>query len=282
MNVSVYKNIKCSRNPIGCQSIEDILFSNKVRPQVDQLRQLKKGTPEFSVAKATLPCFTPSGIFNVRHSGGLIQHSGLLCLDFDNVDNTEFLKEILRKQSFVFYAGLSCSGHGLYALVRISKPENHKGHFIALSKYFAELGFEVDQSGSDICRLRVASYDDNQIFNPYAVEWNIVDNVGNISLVLSKSENDIKLFMAGLQYIEQNSIDVTEDRNRWLALGSMIKTMFGISGKDYFIRLSRFYPGFSEIECSTTFDSLHTGNYNIGIFASACNDAGIPKLKYLL
>lgn len=71
--------------------------------------------------------------------------------------------------SSLCYAGLSVGGDGLCCIFRIAYPERHKAHFYALVDEIQErTPLIVDESGSDVVRLRVASYDPQPYFTPDA------------------------------------------------------------------------------------------------------------------
>ena len=82
--------------------------------------------------KKTLPGYCFSGQFSSRDSAGLIEHSGLITLDFDKMspDGVKELKDSVCDLPFVYSAFISPSGNGLKVLVRIPKDaENHKKYF---------------------------------------------------------------------------------------------------------------------------------------------------------
>jgi hypothetical protein len=146
------------------------LKTDKYRPLVEAVRHAKT-EEEKTELKKRLPCVTVSGQFSERKATGLVQHSGLLCLDIDSKENNQDmsnLKKHLSTLPYIAYVGFSVSGNGLYCIVPISEPQNHKGHFKALTEEFFRFSITVDKSGSDICRLRYYSYDSEAYFNHQA------------------------------------------------------------------------------------------------------------------
>jgi len=63
--------------------------------------------------KRELPCFTPTGIFTQRNSLGIESYSGIICLDIDNVDNPENLKEVCKSIPWIWASFITPSGKGL-------------------------------------------------------------------------------------------------------------------------------------------------------------------------
>lgn len=83
---------------------------------------------------------TFSGTFNKRSDDGLIQHSGLLCLDFDHLNNIEDVKNILIQDEYFETQLLfvSPSGDGLKWIVEIDISEaSHQDWFDSISNYLS-------------------------------------------------------------------------------------------------------------------------------------------------
>ena len=283
MNVSYFSCVANSHKPQGSLPLETILFSERVRARVEALRGLPYGSDAFNQAKRSMPCYTPSGVFEVRNSEGLICHSGVLCVEWDKVEDVDALKDLLGGLPFVYYAGLSCSGRGVFALVKIAEPTKHREYFRALSEYFGGIGYRVDESGKDVCRLRVASFDDTPIFNPDSEVWNELPQVvAQTYTPRLATATDERLLLAGVEYITRHGIDITQGRNNWLAIGSCVKSILGASGEDVFVALSRHHPKYREYDARKTYRTLSGSGYGIGVFASACSRVGVPKLNELI
>lgn len=282
MNVSYFSSVANSRYPQGSLPLPSILFSERVRAKVEALRALPYGSTEFSQAKRQLPCYTPSGVFSVRNSEGLISHSGVLCIEWDAVADCQALKDLLGGLPFIYYGGLSCSGRGVFALVKVADPSMHRAYFRALSEYFNGIGYRVDESGKDVCRLRVASFDDAPIFNPDSDVWSELPKVVAPTFTpRMATATDEKLLLAGVDYITRHGVDITAGRNNWLAIGSCVKSIMGAEGEDVFAALSRYHPKYREFDARKTYRTLSGSGYGIGVFASACSRAGVPKLNEL-
>ena len=73
-------------HPQSTIPITDFLLSADYMSQVEQIRKCRDSQKRREL-KAQLPAITPSGIFTVRRDQGLIQDSGLICLDLDGKDN---------------------------------------------------------------------------------------------------------------------------------------------------------------------------------------------------
>ena len=120
--VTIFKNIKETNTPFH----KDVLFIldrikngtnkeliKKIRKTADkgQRNELKKNLPAI--------CF--SGKFSKRNSESIIEHSGLLCLDFDGYSSTKDMlqdKERFCKDNYVYSCFVSPSGNGLKSTCR--------------------------------------------------------------------------------------------------------------------------------------------------------------------
>jgi len=124
------------------------------RTQTQRLRTLKENDAKKYKA-VRFDYVTFSGTFTKRRIEGLIEHSGLICLDFDHLGNSlAGIRKMLIADTQLPPALLftSPSGNGLKLILSIDLQQaNHKIWFMAASNYFiATYGIEADKSGS-IC-----------------------------------------------------------------------------------------------------------------------------------
>lgn len=127
--------------------------------------------------KKLLPAICFSGTFNKRSDASLIEHSGLICLDFDGYPKQKELlqdKENLSKNKYVFSVFISPSGNGLKVLVKIpADPENHASYFNSLEKHFNSPYF--DKTSKNISRVCYESYDPLIYINENSSVWNVIE-----------------------------------------------------------------------------------------------------------
>jgi len=123
--------------------------------------------------KQQLPAVTWSGTFTQRANDMLIQHSGLLCADFDGLNSALVdIRDKLTTSPHLFGLFISPSGDGLKAVFRVlADASKHAGSFRAVQSHVRELcGVEIDQSGKDVARLCFMSYDPEIYVNENAIE----------------------------------------------------------------------------------------------------------------
>ncbi|MDR0328818.1 MAG: AAA family ATPase [Planctomycetaceae bacterium] len=84
--------------------------------------------------------------------------NGILCLDFDNIpsDELESAKKAIAAVPYIFAAGLSVSGRGLFALAHYEGTPDLKKLLPAMQ---ADFRYEIDKSRSDLCGLRYVTWD---------------------------------------------------------------------------------------------------------------------------
>lgn len=122
--------------------------------------------------KRDLPAVALSGVFSGGHRAEhLVEHSGLICLDFDHGDNPglssrlEILKEDLAGDQFCRAAFTSAGGNGLAIICRI-EGARHGEAFDALSVHYMQAhGLVADKACRDVTRLRFCSWDDALVEN---------------------------------------------------------------------------------------------------------------------
>ena len=154
--------------------------SGRWREPVEQVRRayarayetaVKEANPDpYKVAKDAvnslkkrLPGVTPSGRFPMRASTRILVHSGILCIDVDNLEDPASLREELKSDAHVLTAFVSPSGRGLKVWVRIHPDATlHRASFLAARRHFREThGVEIDGDCKDLARLCFVSHDED-------------------------------------------------------------------------------------------------------------------------
>lgn len=88
-------------------------------------------------------------------------------------------------------------------------------------------------------------------------------------------EDDIEIVT---QRIETAGKDITGNYATWRDLGFALSDQLGENGRDYFHRVSRFYPGYTEKEADDQYDKCmraHGSGITIKTFFQTAKDAGI-------
>ena len=163
-NVSVYNGVKDNRGVVVSVSAVLNRIKNGSR-ELDEKTRIASvlyhtDKEAYTREKMKLPAVTWSGSFTRRKASDLVQHSGLICLDFDDIDVGGLLAK-LAGDPHVFFAFVSPSGAGVKCIVpfspKIKNAEEHKIAFAAVKEHFDQYG-EIDESGSDVSRLCFLAY----------------------------------------------------------------------------------------------------------------------------
>lgn len=113
---------------------------------------------------------TFSGLFSKRSDQALVQHSGLLCLDFDHLKNLEEVRQQLLNDDYFETQLLfvSPSSNGLKWIIEIDISQTtHADYFRAVANYLKQTyNIDVDQSGKDVSRACFLPYDPDCYINP--------------------------------------------------------------------------------------------------------------------
>ena len=153
------------------QSIEKIriVFAETLNETGDR----KAAKEAVRADKKKLPGILWSGRFSHRANDALIQHSGLLCADLDQLgDELKDTRTKLVKSNHLYALFLSPTGDGLKAVFRVAAdPSKHLESFCAIERHVAELtGVHIDQSRKDLAGICFVSSDPDIYYNPDAHE----------------------------------------------------------------------------------------------------------------
>jgi hypothetical protein len=176
--VTIFQSIKDTSTP-HYRNVGVILGRIKSGSSKDLIKKIRaeKNKQERNELKKLLPAICFSGTFNKRTDASLMQHSGLICLDFDGYTSSKEMtedKEKLRKNKFVYSVFVSPSGNGLKVLVKIPEdPENHINYFNSLEKYFNSQYF--DKTSKNISRVCYESYDALIHVNENSSVWDKIE-----------------------------------------------------------------------------------------------------------
>ena len=177
-NITIFKNIKETDAPFY-RPIEQILSRIKEGSSKELVKRIRaeKNKSERNELKKQLPAICFSGVFTKRNDNSIQEHSGFMCLDFDNYEKKKEMlsdKENLEKNRYVYSVFISPSGQGLKVIVKIpNDAENHVNYFNALEKHFNNSHF--DTAVKNISRVCYESYDPLIYINENASIWDKVE-----------------------------------------------------------------------------------------------------------
>lgn len=169
MRISCYKNIK-SVSPVKDTSVFKVLESIKsveYKNRIGKIR-IESNKEERNKLKSQLPYVTFAGTFTTRSNSNLKAHSGLACLDFDNVADIDKLRQEVNEDNYTFSSFVSPSGDGLKVLVKmplVDSNEDYQDYYIEIVNHFNKY-HELDKGTKDIARACYLSFDEELYINP--------------------------------------------------------------------------------------------------------------------
>ena len=274
-NVTIFQSIRDTDTPffrdvhLILERIKDGAGSTK--DLVKKIR-LEKNKPDRQELKKQLPAICFSGTFNKRTDASLLEHSGLICLDFDGyLKQKELLqdKESLSKNKYVFSVFISPSGNGLKVLVKIpADAESHTLYFNSLEKYFNSPYF--DKTSKNLSRVCYESYDPLLFVNENSSVWDIIEEpeYNEISRTRDKATIPItdenKIVEILVKWWEKKYPMSEGQRNQNAYVLAMAFNDFGINKSLASYVLNQFATDdFTLREIGTTIDSAyrHTANF---------------------
>lgn len=227
--------------------------------------------------KRNLPYVTFSGIFSTRRTDSLTEHSGLICLDFDNLENpTQFLNDVC-SDPFIYIAFKSPSGNGAKLVIKI-EPLNHLQSFHELSQYFQEkYHHEPDRSGKDITRACFLSYDPKIYLNENSYVFNVVTQEKTITSTIIKEhfdgenkpplspDHNSKYLPKTIELVDlicATQIDITSQYDDWTKIAFALSTL-GEAGRELFHKVSQFHPNYKFDDCDDKYTEASTNRKRI-------------------
>ena len=251
---------------------------------IDHIRSIEDKSERNRLKTTLLPSGSISVCLTTRESSKpldqrITQYNPLIVLDFDNLPDIEAAKQTLASLPYIYYAGLSVSGRGLFAIIPIAAADHtqHKTYFHALEKEMQTLGLTIDKACKDVTRLRVISYDENPYINPDCTTYTLYETATpeqdpeettTEDLEALKLEEHISLW-------EEQQIPL-DDYDQWITVG-MALSRLGEPGRQAFHRVSRYSDKYTTEATDKAFDNfLHnTKEITLGSFYYICHINGI-------
>ena len=143
------------------------IMQGKYKALVTQLRSLEYGSDEFDRFKrGRLPAAVFSGVLNQKmtNSDGAVsyrvegccsEHTNLMVLDIDVVENAAQLRDSVANKEYTIASWISPSGKGVKILVEINDYRRHSQCYSQLMTIYPN----IDKATSDIYRACFVSYD---------------------------------------------------------------------------------------------------------------------------
>lgn len=267
MKITIFKNIKEIYTPFhrDVYFVLDRIREGKHRDLIMSIRNEKDKTQRNELKK-NLPAICFSGTFSKRSDDAIINHSGLICLDFDGYDNLDEMmidKERISKDKYTMSVFVSPSGNGLKVIVKIpSEVDNHKRYFDALGEHFNSDKFDV--STKNVSRVCYESYDQDIYINMESEVWDsmaehgyrAVDKMTDKPVIPITDDN--KIIDILVKWWTKNYPMVEGQRNNNAFVLAAALNEYGINKSlAEYVLMNYSSSGFTQSEIKTTVESAY-------------------------
>jgi len=218
--------------------------------------------------KLNLPSVCFSGKFGVdRKDDQLIEHSGFIVLDFDDISDLRDKQTEIISNDFVYACWVSPSGNGLKALVKIADRSKHREHFQSLQDIFPE----IDRSGINVSRVCYESFDADIYINENATVFTKAKKIEKIIVSEIQNVDDSENFRRILKWLtNKNDAFVTGERNTYIFKLASACCRFGIEENAALGLISAEYTVSNDFTMSEMKSAVKSGyRANRGNFGTA-------------
>lgn len=292
---SIYPNLITADKPatnIDINQLIEIIKYGYIKDIIATLRGPVSPKEYAIIKKDSIPCVTLSGIFTHRDSKSLVNHSGLMQVDIDKVEDYEATFSKLCKDDYIYACFRSPGGKGIKAIVKINpSPDTHKSQFLALDIYFkTKFGIAIDSLCKDLPRPMLLSYDPDLYCNPRSnvFEEMFVEKTYQRKATQgpefvhevkgSYADESIDVLERLIAALEERHIDITSSYKDWVKIGFALCTTFGEQGRGYFHRIGRMYPRYTQEETDDRYSKLlatNNGRTKMGSIIYLAKEAGV-------
>ena len=194
---------------VPIEAVLNAIKTGRYKEKVDAIRNCKEDYKIRSL-KSNLPCALFSGEFakpiekkwdngepytSYRDDKSLVQHSGFVPIDIDDVEHIQQAKHTLSKNPYIYALWISSSGKGLHGLVRIGDGNKHTQHYKALLEKIPGL----DPTARNPSRVLYLSYDPDIYIN---------SSSSTFYDIIQEEENKPSSIKFGDGYTDYKKIDV--------------------------------------------------------------------------
>ncbi|MDB4919828.1 BT4734/BF3469 family protein [Mucilaginibacter sp.] len=273
--ISYYTNGITNKIPdtsLNLDAAIGMIRGGEFQDAIELLRQTTDKPARENIKKG-LAYFTFSGTFSTRGVSGLVEHSGYLCLDFDDVEDLFRRMGLVQQSKYACACFLSPSGKGFKLIIKIN-PKYHAESFLALDRHFWAIGLEVDKSGKDVSRACFVSYDPDAYFNPESEVFEFDPQAEQVlnqtPAVVNKpatfNKVDTQTALSLVDYIvcqlEEQGIDLTNNEyDARLEIGFALAT-YGEDARALYHRVVQFNDAYTVRDADYKFnDALRKGRF---------------------
>lgn len=164
----IYNNVPSKE--VTLEEVYSYIISDEAKERTEKLRSIKNASEARMYKMRKFDNVTFSGRFGWRSDSWLIGHSGLMCFDFDGVEDITWLKRQLLEDPFFETQLLftSPSGNGVKWVISVDLNRyDHRDMFVAISNYLeSTYNIRPDAKCINESRTCFLPYDPDCYINP--------------------------------------------------------------------------------------------------------------------
>lgn len=294
---------KVPSRTVTLAEVAQIIRSSQLGLQTQKLRTIRQKDEARLYKGCNFPYVTPSGVFSYCSDASLVNHSGLLCIDLDGVEDVDGLKQRLIADGHfcTVLAFRSPSGNGVKWVIVIDlATADHKTWFHAvrnylLANYDSLTPKMVDSQCQNVSRACFLCYDPlvyvntdvtepQQHFDPIAwagksdgVKQSKPKPVSASSQPLLPMEELAKARAVARELVRRGA-NIADSYGDYLKLGFALANGLGNQGRDLYHQLSSMSPKYREGDCERKWQQClrqNDGRTTIATFYQMAKQAGV-------
>lgn len=210
--LSVVENLFEIKNTRSLEKIIGGIRGTYFKEKIEKIRN-SNNKDERNLLKKDLLSFTPAGNFSEkRRAETLIEYSGIIGLDFDNLKSEQVAEAVMKITSSAYTYGsfISPSGNGIKVFVQTNASiDQHTETYIEVQTLYEEmLGIKADPACKDLARLCFFSYDPDAYYNVNSKIYEVLDSDKPNDEVQEKK--DIQVSKVGPLVAEEEDEEMVE------------------------------------------------------------------------
>ena len=299
------------KHPTEIRLSDFITLGSKYIPSLERLWNESDKGKRRDLKSTTLPCATISCTLRSREKKLSLEekmktYTGIVVMDFDDVQDKEDIKEKLIALPYVWYAGLSCSKRGVFALVPTDNKDytKHRLYCLALSAEMKKLGLQLDKKCFYVNCPRFISFDEHPKYNhqchyyspPAGLNFDELEEEFAPEATARRKDGkcrkpaDRQTAEAAASVMPDVTMDKVnaycnewvkkrvplDDYGDWMKIG-MALSKLGLTGWELFDEISVFSPKYNLENNRKIWDEIkpETVKLNIGTFFYMCHRYGV-------
>ena len=238
--VSIFSNAKWDKklnekpiaHSVKLKTVLERIRDEKAMDAIKRVRAKIKRDDQNEEKLSSLPVICFTGEFKgTRCEENFVKHSGLECLDFDKLPDTEISnkKRLLSELPFVVACFVSPTGKGIKAVVRVLDGEKRSQHYLSLLKDFPD----ADPSTKDVARCCYECADKEIYINYKATAYSKIVEVERSYVKVQSSKSSNSNFSNIEKWLEKKrNIYESGNRNNFIFALASACCRFGITEQE--------------------------------------------------